>query len=202
MNAMLIVRGLVSLGFGLLLAMSGDLTWEAYFSRLADYLIVDGLIGAGIAAALVREGSPMRGQREIALGFVTFIDASGRLLSGAAIHVWPGIPAFPVTGVLFVAVMAVCTTGVGIVEAWLTAREELAIHGRLHERPQFMAGAVGVASLISLAFGIASVASIENPPRVRLLISGFVVAAGVVAITMAASHRRLVAAGENRPGVS
>jgi hypothetical protein len=191
MKLILVLRGLVGLGFASWLGRSQALSWEGYFGIVGRYLTVDGLLAAVIAAALLREGLAGQKPRETALGIVILVDAGGRLLSGLALHLWPGIAGFPVTAVMFVAIMATCTAAVGLVEGWLSAREEVAIHGPQHKPPQFMAGPVGLASLVSVGFGLAVIAAIGSPDLLRRLIDGFVAAAGVFSMAMAWSWMRL-----------
>ena len=186
----LLARGLVGLFFAATLMRSTELSWEGYFEVLARYLLIDGLIAALLGAMLLRESLGKQRERELAFAVVMLTDAGGRALSGVALFYWPGLSGFPVTAVVFIAIMAACTAAVGVVEAWLTAREELARHGRQHETPQFMAGPVGLASLVSTAFGIAAIVSMGSPDRTRLLITSFVAAAGIVSIAMTWSGRR------------
>lgn len=186
----LLVRGFVGLFFAATLTRSSGLSWEGYFDVIGRYLLIDGLIAAVLGATLLRESLGKQREREMVFGVVMLIDAGGRILSGAALFYWPGLSGFPVTAVVFVAIMAACTAAVGLVEAWLTAREEIARHGRAHESPQFMAGPVGIASLVSTGFGIAAILSMGSPDRTRLLITGFVTAAAVVSLAMAWSARR------------
>jgi hypothetical protein len=191
MGVILILRGLLGLLFGVYLGTAARLSWEEYFVVLAGYLVIDGLAGAVIGIALLRESFGKQRSREMILGIVVLVDAGGRITSGIAIHIWPGIAGFPVTAVLYVAVMAISTTTVGLAEAWLTTREEIARHGPDHQAPQFMAGPVGVTSLISMAFGVASIVFIGTSDIMRLLITGFVAGAGAVSIAMAWSHERM-----------
>jgi hypothetical protein len=192
MRALLIGRAAVGLCYGGVLAMSIGLPWADFFALLADYLVIDGALALPIAGLFLRESTGTQRGREMWLSVVFLIDAAGRLSSGVAVHVWPGIPGFPVTAVLFLVIMATCTAIVGFAEAWLTAREELARHGRRHEKPQFTAGPVGVASLTSTAFGVAALAFVDRPDSMRPLMAGFMVAAGAVMLIMAWSRRTTV----------
>lgn len=191
MTVTLFIRGFVGLFFAAALAQASQLSWEGYFGIVSRYLMIDGLIGMVLGLTLLGESFERQREREMVLGIVMLVDAGGRIVSGGALLLWPGIAGFPVTAVMFVAIMAACTAGVGLAEAWLTAREEVARHGRGHQPPQFVAGAVGVASLLSIGFGIAAVASIGSPDRVRGLLTGFVTAAGAVSLAMAWSAHRL-----------
>lgn len=192
MSLLLVLRGLIGLAFAGYLAKSHGAFIEEYFGQLSRYLIVDGVVASVIGLALLRESVGERRERELGIGIVVLIDAAGRTLSGVALFIWPGIASFPVTAVTFVAIMAACTAAVGIFEAMVTAREEIAQHGVRHQAPQFMAGPVGLASLVSTAFGIASIVSIGSPDRLQLLISAFVGAAGIVALAMGWSRARMV----------
>lgn len=191
MSAMYMIRGVLGLCFAYLLATSSALTSEAYFGILARFLIVDGAVAAMIAAALLREGQRKQRTREVTLGVVILVDGGGRTLSGIALYTWPAIAGFPVTAVLYVSTMATCTAAVGFAEAWLTVREEIARHGPTHESAQFMAGPVGIASVVSIGFGVSSIIWMGSVGTMQLLISGFVVAAAVVAMAMAWSRRRV-----------
>lgn len=189
---MLVVRGLVGLFFAAYLFLSAHLSWEGYFEIVARYLVIDGLVSALIAGMLIRESLGKQRGREMTLGVVTLVDAGGRIVAGAALMLWPGIAGFPVTAVMYVVIMAASTAALGLVEAWLAAREEIAQHGASHQAPQFMAGAVGLASLISTAFGVASLYYIGTGDTVRVLISCFVAAAAVVTFAMAWSRHRML----------
>ena len=191
MGAVLITRGVIALLCGAWLGKATGVSWEGFFVMLAGYFIADGAIGAVLGTMLLRESVGRQRQREMALGLVVLVDAGGRALSGAAILLWPGIMGFAVTAVLFIAMMAASTAAVGLVEAWLTTREEIAQHGHDHQPPQFMAGPVGLAALMSLGFGAAAIAMIGDSDSTRLLISGFVAASGAVAIAMAWSRHRM-----------
>lgn len=191
MSVMLVVRGVLGLLFGVYLGKAAGLSWEEYFVVLAAYLIIDGLVAAVIGLALLRESFRNQRNREMVLGIVVLVDAGGRVLSGIAVHLWPGITGFPVTAVAYVGIMATSTSTVGLVEAWLTAREEIARHSRSHQAPQFMAGPVGLTSLVSMAFGVASIVFISTGDIVRFLISCFVGVAGALSIVMAWSHERM-----------
>jgi hypothetical protein len=191
MSALLIFRGLIGLAFAAYLRRSHALTHEQFYFELAGYLIVDGVLAWGIAGAMVRESLQRQREREMVLSIVLLVDGIGRVTAGIAVLLWPGIPGFPVTAALFNGVMAASTAAVGLAEAWLTAREEIARPGRQHQRGQFMAGPVGIASLVSIAFGVAITIQIGSPATVRSLISWFVAAAGAVALAMAWSHARM-----------
>jgi hypothetical protein len=192
MISTLVVRGLVGLAFAGYLLTFRTASPEAYYEILSRYLIVDGLAASVIGLALLAESVVTKRERELGIGIVVFVDAAGRMLSGVALTIWPGIAGFPVTAVMFVAIMAACTAAVGLVEAGLTAREEIARHGAGHQPPQIMAGPVGLASLVSTAFGIAAIAAIGSPETLQSLISCFVGAAGVVALAMGWSRARMV----------
>ena len=190
MSYVLLIRGVTGLAFATYLAASTRIRWEGYLAVLAWYLVADGLIAAAIAATFMRESVARQRAREMVLGVVLWADAGGRTLSGLSLHLWPGIGGFPVTTVVFIGIMATCTAAVGIAEAWVAAREEIARHDS-SQRAQFMAGPVGLASLVSIAFGVAAVIWIGEPDTLRRLISGFVGAAGMVALAMAWSRWRM-----------
>ena len=200
MSAMLIIRGLWSLALAFQLTRLAAGSWPDYLDNIAWYLVTDGPLAAVIGAMLLRESVVKQRRREMVLGVTLTMDAMGRTVSGAALMIWPGIGAFPVTAGLFIGIMAAGTASVGLVEAWLTAREEVEQHGRHHAPAQFMAGPVGLASFVSIAFGFAAIAWIGSLDRLRLLLSGFVAAAGIVALAMAWSRRRMerVSAGAGR----
>lgn len=191
MSITLLIRGLVGLFFAAALAQASELSWEGYFGIVSRYLMIDGLIGAILGMTLLGDSVERQREREMVLGIVMLVDAGGRIASGGALLLWPGIAGFPVTAVMFVAIMAACTASVGLAEAWLTTREEVARHGRGHQAPQFVAGPVGLASLLSIGFGIAAVVSIGSPDRLRALLTGFVFAAAAVSLAMAWSAHRL-----------
>jgi len=191
MSVTLVIRGLLGLSAAMYLFRSSTLSWEDYFGVLARYLIADGLVAGIIAATLLRESVSRQRGREMGLGIVTLIDAAGRALSGTAIVLWPGIAGFPLSALAFVAIMATCTAGVGLAEAWLTTREEIERHGAHHQPPQFMAGPVGIAAMVSIAFGIGSISRLGSPDDMRVMIDWFVAAAAAVAFAMAWSHQRM-----------
>jgi hypothetical protein len=200
MSAMLIIRGLWSLLLAFRLARLAAISWPGYLDNISWYLATDGPLAAILGAMLLRESIAKQRRREMVLGVTVLTDAIGRTVSGVALMMWPGIGGFPVTAVLFIGIMAAGTVSVGLVEAWLTAREEMEQRGRRHSRPQFMAGPVGLASLASIGFAVAAIAWIGSLDRLRVLLSGFVAAAGVVALTMAWSRRSLNRRGETDAG--
>jgi hypothetical protein len=114
------------------------------------------------------------------------------MTSGIAVHVWPGIPGFPVTAVSFIGIMAICTAMIGVGEATLVAEEEVATHGRRHDRPQFAVGPVSLASIAAVTFGIASFLLIGEPAYVHMLLVAYIVAAAVVMFAMAWVRRHTV----------
>lgn len=191
MKAILIIRGAWSLVLAVQLARLTGVSWTDFLDNIAWYLVTDGPLAAAIGGLLLRESIARDRRREMVLGIAMLMDAIGRTASGIALMVWPGMGGFPVTAVLFIGIMAAGTAAVGLVEAWLTAREEVEQHGRHHARPQFMAGPVGLASLVSIAFGVAAITWIGSLDRLRMLLTGFVAAAGVVALAMAWSTRRM-----------
>jgi hypothetical protein len=190
MTETLIIRGLWSLLVTLHLLRLSTAGWTDYLDNVAWYLVTDGPLALVIGAMLLRESVLKQRRREMVLGVVVVIDALGRTASGVAIMAWPGISGFPPTAAIFIAIMAAGTASVGLVEAWLTAREELEQHGPHHSRPEFMAGPVGLASIVSIVFGIAAIGWIGSLERVRLLLSAFVGAAGLVALAMAWCRHR------------
>lgn len=185
-----LVRGGLALLWAVGLFAIRDASWDTFFTVFVDYLILDGLLGFVIAGALIREASRTVRVREGMLGAATLVDSAGRLASGIAVHVWPGIPGFPVTAVLFLAVMATGTATIGLLEAGLTAREEFARRSPVHERPQFAAGPFALAAIASAAFGIASIVFIDRPDQMRLLIAAYVAAAGVSMFLIGRAHQQ------------
>src|SRR5205085_1244285 len=124
MRLTLIARGIVGLWFAAVLALIPSGSWDRMFDLLADYLIVDGVLALALAGLSLGEGVVGGMRREFQLGAVMLMDAVGRTVSGAAVHVWPGIPGFPVTAVLFIGIMAACTALVGFTEGQLIVAEE------------------------------------------------------------------------------
>ena len=101
----LLARGLVGLFFAATLTRSTGLSWEGYFEVLARYLLIDGLIAALLGAILLRESLGEQREREMVFAVVMLTDAGGRTLSGVALFYWPGLSGFPVTAVVFIAMM-------------------------------------------------------------------------------------------------
>jgi hypothetical protein len=184
MKFLLILRGMIGVLFGARLIAELP-SWDAFFNLLADYLVVDGLFACLVAVFLVRDTMGTAKQRELVLAMTCMTDGIGRLASGAAIHLWPGIPGFPVTAVLFIGVMAVGTGIVGVAEAVVFTEEELAEHGKRHERPQFTAGPVSLAALFSIAFAVAAMMFMGNPDLMERLLSSYVLAASLAMFAMA-----------------
>jgi hypothetical protein len=197
MGILLALRGLVGVLFAIRIGSTLPDAWTHMFGLLVDYLIVDGILGFGIGALSIAEGVRRGRSRETDLGIVISIDAAGRLASGIAVHIWPGIPDFPVSAVAFIGIMAACTTMVGLAEARLTVAEEVARHGRRHERAQFAAGTVALSSAAALVFGVVTFTQIGDPARIHTLLAAYILAAGAVMLGMAWSRRPRARVGQS-----
>lgn len=163
MRPMLFARGLIGLWLGVRIALLPANGWPRVYDMLADYLVLDGIVALLVSAAFVREGMRTGASRERTLGAMLFVDGAGRAVSGTALHAFPGISDFPVTAVLLVSVMAVCTALVGLSEAAMVVREEIERHGRFHARAQLPAVPIAAASVVSIAFGIAAMVALGDP---------------------------------------
>lgn len=201
MGAFLIVRGIIGLGFSALVLARPATDWGAMFTTLSYYLVVDGALGLCVAAVLYRDSGNGSKTHLGSLAGVTLVDAVGRIASGIAVQVWPGIPGFPVTAVIFIGLMATFTAVVGFVQAGLIVEEELARNGRRHARAQFAIPPVLFSALVSVAFGVAALIFAGQPPVLRILFAGYFCAAGVVMLAIARSRHRMVCAvaSEARP---
>lgn len=190
MRAVLVARGLVGLWFGTRIFTTDAPLWGDTFDILTTYLLIDGLLGILLAVLSFREATVTKAQREWTFAFVLLIDGFGRVLAGIGVRIWPGLPGFPVTFVVAIGIMAACTAAVGLGEFTLVAEEEVARHGHRHEQPQLSVGPTAVASLVAILFGFFAMVSIGEPERARLLISGYVVFAGVAMLLMAVARLR------------
>jgi hypothetical protein len=190
MRAILVARGVVGLWFGSRIFAADAPLWGAAFDLLTTYLLIDGALGVVLALLSFREATVTKAQREWTLAFVLLADGVGRLLSGIGVHIWPGLPGFPVSLVVAISIMAACTAAVGLVEFTLVAEEEVARHGPKHNRPQISAGPTAVASLVAILFGVFAVISIGDPERARRLIAGYAVSAGIAMWLMAWARRK------------
>lgn len=189
MRPVFALRATVSLWFAARIiawTAPGDETFDIF----ADYLIADGILGSILAGLLVREGVAAAARRERLLSVVVLVDALGRIASGGALHIWPGISGFPVTIVVFLGVMAVSTAAIGVSEATLVIQEEVARHGRRHSSPQLPTVPVALASLAAIGFALASIPAIDDPDRLRPLLGGHIASGGGVMLGMARSRRR------------
>jgi hypothetical protein len=189
MRAILVVRGVIGLWFAARLAGVPAASLDLIFELLADYLIVDGALGFVMALVLLRTDVIGGLTRERNLAIVLIVDALGRATSGIAVHVWPGIPGFPVTAVLFIGIMAACTGIVGFTEGTLVVEEEVARRGRQHDRPQLAIGPVTLASMASVIFGFASFLFVGEPDYVHALLVAYILAAAVVMFAMSWARR-------------
>jgi hypothetical protein len=140
-----------------------------------------------VAGFFLRDSTRRAAHREGVLALVLFIDGAGRSVAGFSTHVWPGLLEFPVTLVLFLAFMALCTAAVGITEGTLVVEEEVARHGRWHSRPQFSAGPVGLASVVSIVFGIAAIVTMGNLDVTRQLLVGHLASLSAIMVGLAAT---------------
>jgi hypothetical protein len=187
MRLMLIVRGVVSLWFATRFVGGSAGSMGALLAQVADYLVVDGALGLLIAAALYREGlhaKPHLGS----LGVVLLIDAAGRMTSGIAANVYPGIPDFPLTAALFVAMMATFTALLGVAEAGVLTEEGISRLGPRHARAQFAMPPVLLSAMASVVFGAALLFT-ANPPTLRLLFAGYFASNACVMFAMAWTRR-------------
>lgn len=194
MGAFMIVRGIIGLGFSVLLLTPLASDWAVMFRYLSYYLILDGVLGLCVAAVLYRDSNAGAQSHLGTLAAVIFVDAFGRIAAGIAVQVWPGIPGFPLTAVIFIGLMATFTAVVGFVQAGLIAEEEIARHGQQHARPQFAVPPVLLSALVSIAFGVAALMFMGEPTIVRLLLAGYFAAAGMVMLTIARARHRMVRA--------
>ena len=200
MGAFMIMRGMIGLAFSALLLTPLAADWGVMFKYLSYYLILDGTLGLCVATVLYRDSNAGAQTHLGSLAGVIFVDAFGRIVSGIAVQVWPGIPGFPLTAVIFIGLMATFTAVVGFVQAALIAEEEIARHGRRHARAQFSVPPVLLSALVSVAFGVAALLFMGEPRIVRLLLAGYFAAAGMVMLTIArARHRMVRAAHDARP---
>jgi hypothetical protein len=201
MGIMLAVRGMVGVVYAIRIGTTPPEAWTPMFGLLVDYLIIDGMLGFVVGALSIAEGVRRGRPRETDLGIVISVDAGGRIASGIAVHVWPGIPDFPVSAVAFIGIMAACTAMVGMAEARLTVAEEVARHGRRHERAQFAAWTVALSSAAALLFGVITFVEIGDPARIHSLLAAYILAAGGVMLGMAWSRRGRRSWLHESPGV-
>jgi hypothetical protein len=186
MRPALVVRALIGVWFAWRIATAGP-SWLSASEALSAYLRLDGAIALVVAGFFLRESVRRGAHREAVLALVLFIDGAGRSLAGVSTLVWPGLLEFPLTLVVFLAFMAMCTAAVGITESTLVVEEEVARHGRWHSRPQFSAGPIGLASLVSIAFGVAAIATMGNLDVTRKLLVGHLASISVVMVGLAAT---------------
>jgi hypothetical protein len=184
MRIALVVRALV--GFWFAARIAGASSWLGSVEDVGEYLRIDGAIAIGVAGFFVHESIRRGAARESILALVLFVDGAGRLVSGIAAHVWPGLLEFPVTIGVFLGIMGMCTAAVGLAEGTLVIEEEVAQHGRWHRRPQFPAGPVGVASVLSIGFGVAAMLGVGDLELVRTLLVGHIGSVALVMVSLAA----------------
>lgn len=188
-GALLVLRGCVGVWYAGTFLAGPASDWNGMFVTLADYLLVDGGLGIVVAALLYRDGTGSRRNHLGSLGATMLVDAVGRTLSGYAVHRWPGIPGFPVTAVIFIALMAVFTITLGVVEAGLVLEEDVARLGHQHARAQFSITPVLLSAMVSVAFGAGAMIYAGEPTILRTLLAGYVAGAGGVMFAMAWSRR-------------
>jgi hypothetical protein len=194
----LVVRALIGVWFAWRIATAGA-SWLSASEALSAYLRLDGAMALVVAGFFLRESARRGAHREAVLALVLFIDGAGRSLAGLSTHVWPGLLEFPVTLVVFLAFMALCTAAVGISESTLVVEEEVARHGRWHRRPQFSAWPIGLASVASIAFGVAAIATMGNIDVTRQLLVGHLASVSVVMLSLAATARKSSSAATQSP---
>jgi hypothetical protein len=191
MRPLLIVRGIVGLFFGYRFLSDASGSWSHAFSLLAEYLIVDGVLGFIVAALVLRQQNVAGKPRLRLLATVLLVDAVGRMATGIAVKLWPAIPEFPVTALIFIALVAVMTAAVGFAEAALIAEEDVARYGHRHAPPQFAVSPVLLSSVASLVFGGTAVFFAGNTAATRIILAGYVIAAAMVMFAMAWTRRRV-----------
>ncbi len=188
-RSLLVLRGAVGIWYaGSFLGGSGG-DWNGLFNSLSGYLIIDGAIGILVAAAMYREGAGTGRNHLGSLAAMMLVDAVGRTMSGFAVRHWPGIPSFPVTAVIFIALMAVFTITLGVVEAGVILEEDVDRFGPRHARAQFSIPPVLFSAIVSVAFGVAAMFHAGDPPILRALLAGYVAAVGAAMLAMAWSRR-------------
>src|SRR5471030_2525035 len=137
MSILMLVRGLIGLWFGFHFFRAPATDWDGLFQLLADYLIVDGFAGLVLGGSLYVEAIRAGKSHLGGVGAVMLIDAAGRTAFGIAVHVWPGIPGFPVSALMFIVLMAVLSAVAGFAEAGIVVEEDVARFGRGHAAAQF-----------------------------------------------------------------
>ena len=161
--ASLVLRAGVNAAFAVWLATRVP-DWVDIFSGGAVYALADGVLGLLTGAWLLRQRSHPVGSFLVAL---VFTDALLRCAAGVAALVFPGIPHFPITLVLFYGALGAWAASAGVVAiaAWFVAYEHEHAHGPAHQ-PRSPSHALfdplAVAGLIALMF--AGYALIEGPP--------------------------------------
>ena len=180
MRFVLVLRAAVGLLFGARLLMATSVGFTTMFGWLADYLIIDGALALFVAVALIFDSVAGSKARETALGALVVVDALGRLAAGIAVYIWPGIPDFPVTAMVFLGVMAGCTALLGVVATAIVGGEEHARHGSHHERPQFQVGAVSVAAITSIAFGALALVYLADIEMIQPLLGLYMIGGALV----------------------
>ena len=194
----LVVRALIGVWFAWRIATAGP-SWLAASEALSGYLRLDGAMALVVAGFFLRESARRAAHREAVLALVLFVDGAGRSVAGLSTYMWPGLLEFPVTLVVFLAFMAMCTAAVGITESMLVVEEEVARHGRWHSRPQFSAGPIGLASVMSIAFGLAAIATMGNLDVTRKLLVAHLASVSVVMLSLAAAARKPSSAATQTP---
>lgn len=159
----LVLRAVVNGAFAMWLATRAP-GWLDIFSTGAAYALADGALGLLVGVWIIRRKSRPVGSLLIAL---VWTDALLRCGAGLAILVFPGIPQFPITLVLFYGALGSWAASAGVVAmvTWFVAFEHEHVHGpkrQPHSPSHALFDPLAVAGLLALM--LAAYALVAGPP--------------------------------------
>ena len=135
-------------------------TWADIFWTGSFYAFADGTLGL-LSGVLLARHLPVSAPP--VLVSMVLADAVMRVCAGVAIHVFPGIPYFPLTVVLFFGVLGAWAAAAGAIAmiAWLTTHRH---HAKEEKRSRLHAlfDPLSVAGLVALVVAVYSI--IAGPP--------------------------------------
>ena len=192
---MLVSRCCVNAWFALWLVTRAR-QWSDVFDIGAIYALLDGALGLATGLLLMEQGSS---DSSFVLPTMTVGDAILRLGAGVAIRTLPGLTGFPITLLVFFAVIAVWEVSLGatLVVSWFVAAERAVKRGGVNRRKRALLGPPAFAGFVALLF--AGYAFLAGPPSTAdALRTVAALAAGALAIVFGAAALRASDASRHR----
>ena len=177
LRAVLIGRCLLDLGFAWHMQLLGDPTPYRIADAFAPFALVDGIAAVAVTGLWLSARLPPD------IAALSAIDAFLRLTAASALHFGPGIAYFPMTIVLYVALLASFAFAFGIAES-IEARH---LEHEVGLRP--LTVVVGIAGVVTVVLAVIQFVMLPVASTVKHLVSAGVLLQGLTMLGIAFSVR-------------